>query len=72
MTAKTAPQSLLCCHPGCCRPWTSDYLGRQTCGEHVAEQRQGLQVQRPLLPARLVRDALPPFNERAEREGDAA
>jgi len=69
---RTVEPELRCCHPGCPNPWSSDYLGRKTCALHVADQRQGLHRQRSLLSVQPMRDVLPPFNERAERDGDTA
>ena len=75
MTAKpkATNASLLCSFPGCGHRWTCNFRGRY-CGEHdpglagytPAKRQARLDIAMPL------REALPPFNERAERDGDTA
>ena len=70
---KTDDRSLLCSEPGCCQRWTSNY-GRRWCAEHDPGLggHQATRRQSTLNLAPPLRDVLPPFNERAERDGDAA
>lgn len=65
-----ADTALLCSVPGCCNRWTSNF-GARYCREHDP----GLNGHKPTarqqsLAGMPLRDALPPFNERAERDGE--
>ena len=73
MTRAASDSSLLCSAPGCCRPWTVNF-GRRWCSEHDPglAGRQPVKRQQGLLAGMPLREALPPFNERAERDGDPA
>jgi len=73
MTRPANASDLLCSMPGCCRRWTSNF-GRRYCGEHDPglAGHQPIKRQGGLALAMPLRDVLPPFNERAERDGDTA
>lgn len=73
-TPESQESSLLCCVEGCTKRWTSDF-GRRFCGAHDPGLSGGQPTKRQPqlnLATQPLHDVLPPFNERAERDGETS
>ena len=68
----TTDSSLLCCERGCSNRWTSNF-GRRLCAVHAPQCRDSKAPTQSTIPMPMplpMREALPAFNELAERDDE--